>query len=106
MSSPVESTDFVRFGPFRVDFRAGELVKNGRKVRLQEQPLQVLALLIERAGEVVGREQFRQKLWPDDTFVDFDHRLNNAINRLREALNDRLRSRGSLRHCLGGVIDS
>jgi TolB-like protein/DNA-binding winged helix-turn-helix (wHTH) protein/Tfp pilus assembly protein PilF len=88
MSSSLESPDLAWFGPFRVDFRAGELVKNGRKVRLQEQPLQVLALLIERAGEVVAREQLRQKLWPNDTFVDFNHGLNNAINRLREALND------------------
>jgi TolB-like protein/DNA-binding winged helix-turn-helix (wHTH) protein/Tfp pilus assembly protein PilF len=88
MHDPLVSADVARFGPFRVDLRAGELLKNGRKIRLQEQPLQVLALLIERPGEVVTREQLRQKLWPEDTFVDFDHGLNNAINRLREALND------------------
>jgi TolB-like protein/DNA-binding winged helix-turn-helix (wHTH) protein/Tfp pilus assembly protein PilF len=78
----------ARFGPFEVDFRAGELHKNGRKIRLQDQPLQVLALLLEQPGEVVTREELQQKLWPMDTFVDFDHGLNNAINKLRDALND------------------
>jgi TolB-like protein/DNA-binding winged helix-turn-helix (wHTH) protein/tetratricopeptide (TPR) repeat protein len=78
----------ARFGPFEVDFRAGELLKNGRKIRLQDQPLQVLAMLLKQPGEVVTREELRTKLWPTDTFVDFDHGLNNAINRLREALND------------------
>jgi TolB-like protein/DNA-binding winged helix-turn-helix (wHTH) protein/Tfp pilus assembly protein PilF len=76
------------FGSFEVDFRAGELLKNGRRIRLQDQPLQVLGMLLEQPGEVVTREDLKQKLWPTDTFVDFDHGLNNAINRLREALND------------------
>jgi TolB-like protein/DNA-binding winged helix-turn-helix (wHTH) protein/Tfp pilus assembly protein PilF len=88
MLNPLASSDIARFGPFQVDFRAGELFKNGRKIRLQGQPLQVLALLIEKPDAVITREQLRQKLWPHDTFVDFDHGLNNAINRLREALND------------------
>jgi TolB-like protein/DNA-binding winged helix-turn-helix (wHTH) protein/Flp pilus assembly protein TadD len=83
-----ESAGIVRFGRFEVDFRAGELLKNGRKIRLQDQPLQVLAMLLERPGEVVRRDDLRLRLWPTDTFVDFDHGLNNAINRLREALND------------------
>ncbi len=78
----------ARFGPYRVDFRAGELHKHGIRIRLQDQPLQILALLLKFPGEVVTREELRQKLWPEDTFVDFDHGLNNAINRLREALND------------------
>ncbi len=78
----------VRFGAFSLDLRAGELHKNGRKIRLPEQPCQVLAVLLEHAGEVVTREELRQKLWPADTFVDFDHGLNSAINRIREALND------------------
>src|SRR6266478_6822924 len=78
----------ARFGPFEVDFRAGELLKNGRRIRLQDQPLQVLAMLLENPGGVVTRDELRQRLWPTDTFVDFDHGLNNAINRLREALND------------------
>lgn len=78
----------ARFGPYEVDFRAGELLKNGRRIRLQDQPLQVLAMLLEQPGGVVTRDELRQKLWPTDTFVDFEHGLNNAINRLREALND------------------
>ena len=82
------SAQSARFGPFEVDFRAGELLKNGRRIRLQDQPLQVLAMLLEHPGNVVTRDKFRQKLWPNDTFVDFDHGLNNAINRLREALCD------------------
>jgi DNA-binding response OmpR family regulator len=69
----------VRFGVFDLDLAAGELRKNGAKLRRQEQPFQVLALLLERAGEVVTREELRQKLWPADTFVDFDHGLNTAV---------------------------
>jgi DNA-binding winged helix-turn-helix (wHTH) protein len=76
------------FGVFLFDLTAGELHKNGVKLRVQEQPLQVLALLLERAGSVVTREELRQKLWPADTFVDFDHSLNTAVNKLREALGD------------------
>ncbi len=73
---------------FELDLSAGELRKNGRKLRLQEQPFQILALLLERAGDVVTREELRQKLWPADTFVDFDHGLNTAVNKLREVLGD------------------
>lgn len=82
------SPQSVRFAPFEVDFRAGELRKEGRRIRLQEQPLQVLRMLLERPNEVVTREELQQKLWPADTFVDFDHGLNSAVARLREALND------------------
>ncbi len=78
----------MRFGVFVVDIAAGELRKNGVRIRLQEQPFQVLALLLERPAEVVTREELRQKLWPADTFVDFDHSLNTAVNKLREALGD------------------
>ena len=88
MPIPSTSVPPARFGPFEVDFRAGELLKNGRRIRLQDQPLQVLAMLLEHPGNVVTRDEFRQKLWPNDTFVDFDHGLNNAINKLRDALND------------------
>jgi TolB-like protein/DNA-binding winged helix-turn-helix (wHTH) protein/Tfp pilus assembly protein PilF len=77
-----------RFATFELDSRSGELLKEGRKLRLQEQPFQVLRLLLENPGEVVTREELRQKLWPEDTFVDFDHGLNNAVNRLRELLSD------------------
>ncbi len=78
----------VRFADFEVDLRAGELRKHGRKLRLQEQPFQILTMLLERSGDVVTREELHEKLWPSDTFVDFDHGLNNAVNRLREALCD------------------
>jgi len=78
----------VRFGVFELDLSAGELRKNGVKLRLQEQPFQVLAMLLQRHGEVVTREDLRQKLWPADTFVDFDHGLNTAVNKLRESLGD------------------
>src|SRR6266481_4275216 len=88
MPYPNGCAQSARFGLFEVDFRAGELLKNGRRIRLQDQPLQVLAMLLEHTGNVVTRDEFRQKLWPNDTFVDFDHGLNNAINRLRDALND------------------
>jgi cholera toxin transcriptional activator len=82
------SSRIVRFGVFEIDLAAGELRKNGAKLRLQEQPFQVLALLLERAGDLVTREELRQKLWPADTFVDFDHSLNTAVNKLRETLGD------------------
>jgi TolB-like protein/DNA-binding winged helix-turn-helix (wHTH) protein/Flp pilus assembly protein TadD len=79
---------WLRFGVFELDLRAGELRKQGRRVRLQEQPFQVLAMLVEHSGEVVTREELKKRLWPADTFVDFDHGLNKAINKLREALGD------------------
>jgi len=82
------SSRTARFGVFELDLAAGELRKGGAKLRLQEQPFQVLALLLERAGDVVTREELRLKLWPADTFVDFDHSLNTAVNKLREALGD------------------
>lgn len=78
----------LRFGIFELDLRAAELRKQGVRVRLQEQPFQVLAMLLEHPGEVVTREELQKKLWPSDTFVDFDHGLNKAINKLREALGD------------------
>src|SRR5947208_3815937 len=78
----------TRFGPFEEDSRSGEMYKHGIRLKLQEQPFQVLALLLERPAEVVTREDLRQKLWPADTFVDFDHSLNTAVNKLREALGD------------------
>ena len=71
-----------------MDLRAGELRKHGVRIRLQTQPFQILGMLLERPGEVVTREELRQALWAGDTFVDFDHGLNNAINRLRETLGD------------------
>src|SRR5438270_9141882 len=85
IDSPAEK---VRFDVFEVDLRAGELLKEGRKIKLQEQPFRVLFLLLQRRGEVVTRDELRQELWPADTFVDFDHGLNSAVARLREALRD------------------
>jgi TolB-like protein/DNA-binding winged helix-turn-helix (wHTH) protein/tetratricopeptide (TPR) repeat protein len=78
----------LRFGVFEIDIRAGELRKHGLRIRLQEQPFQVLATLLEHPGEVVTREDLQKKLWPADTFVDFDHGLNKAISKIREALHD------------------
>lgn len=78
----------LRFGAFELDLNAGELRKNGIRLRLKGQPLQVLSVLVQRAGEVVTREELHSKLWSENTFVDFDHGLNNAIARIRELLND------------------
>src|SRR5437867_3057483 len=78
----------LRFGSFEVDLASGELRRQGLKISLQDQPFRLLALLLERAGEVVTREELRDKLWPADTFVDFDHSLNTAVRKLREALGD------------------
>jgi TolB-like protein/DNA-binding winged helix-turn-helix (wHTH) protein/Flp pilus assembly protein TadD len=78
----------LRFGAFEMDLRAGELWKRGVRIRLQEQPFQVLAMLLEHPGEVVTREELQKKLWPADVFVDFDHGVNKAINKIRDALGD------------------
>src|SRR5215475_8323846 len=80
--------EILRFGTFEVDLRAGEVRKQGAKVKLQEQPFQVLAALLQRPGQVVSREELRKQIWPQDTFIDFDNSLNTAINKLREALGD------------------
>jgi DNA-binding winged helix-turn-helix (wHTH) protein len=90
MSTPhaTPSGRVIRFGVFEADLTAAELRKSGVRIRLQEQPFQVLAYLLERPGEIVSRDELRQKLWPADTFVDFDHSLNTAVNKLREALGD------------------
>ena len=84
--SPVSSR--VRFGTFEVDLEARELRRNGIRLKLQDQPFQLLAMFLERPGEVVTREAVRERLWPADTFVDFDHSLNTAIKKLRHALGD------------------
>lgn len=77
-----------RFGLFEVDLAAGELLRQGLKIKLQEQPVQVLAMLIQQPGQIVSREDLQKRLWPADTFVDFERGLNRAINKLREALSD------------------
>src|SRR5579863_8921570 len=91
--SPTQNT--VRFGQFELDLRTGQLAKNGAKIRLSQQPIQVLSLLLETPGEIVTREEFRRRLWSSDVFVDFDHGLNKSIQKLRDALGD---SAGSPRY--------
>src|SRR5262245_60152055 len=76
------------FGSFEVDVASGELRRQGLKIRLQDQPFKLLVLLLERAGDVVTREEVRETLWPADTYVDFDHSVNTAVRKLREALGD------------------
>ena len=87
---PVErrSSNVKRFGTFEVDVRARELRKGGIRIRLQDQPFEILMVMLERPGDVVTREELRQRLWPAGTFVDFEHSLNAAIKRLRAALGD------------------
>ncbi len=88
MALDMRSFGILRFGTFEVDLRAGELRKQGKRIRLQEQPFQVLTVLLQHPGQVVTREELRNQNWPPDTFVDFDNSLNTAINKLREALAD------------------
>src|SRR5512133_3054101 len=78
----------VRFGPFVLDVHSGELHKNGSKLKVQPQPIQVLTILLEHPGELVTREEIRTRIWPSDTFVDFEHGLNTAVKKLRQALGD------------------
>ena len=78
----------VRFGVFEADLRSGELRKQGIKIKLHQQPFQILQILLEHPGEVISREELQKRIWPSDTFVDFDHGLYNGIKKLREALGD------------------
>src|SRR6201997_4995569 len=94
-SPPLGSSDMkmttqrsASFGPYVLDVRSGELRKFGTKVKMGEQAFQILCMLLERPGEMVTREELRAKLWADDTFVDFDHGLNSAVQRLRDCLSD------------------
>ena len=87
-TDPNSAANVYRFGPFEADERTGELRKQGRRLTLQDQPIQVLLLLLKRPGTLITRAEFQQALWPDGTFVDFDHGLNTAINKIREALGD------------------
>jgi DNA-binding winged helix-turn-helix (wHTH) protein len=88
MTSETHASRLIHFGDFAIDPRAGELFKKGTKIKLQQQPFQVLAILLERPGDLVTREELRQRIWPADTFVDFDHSLNTAVKKLRQALGD------------------
>jgi pentatricopeptide repeat protein len=88
MVTPADPRPLLRFGRFEFDPAAGELRTNGEKSYLQEQPFRVLSMLVERPGQLITREELKKRLWPSDTFVDFDHSLNRAVNRLRDALED------------------
>ena len=87
MQQAKESLRLLKFGVFQADLRTGELTKHGKRLSLQEQPFRLLALLLEKPGELVTREELRGRLWPQ-TIVDFDHGLNKAISKIREALGD------------------
>src|SRR6201987_2640975 len=88
MGQPANNPRIVQFGLFEVDLDARELRKSGMRIKLQDQPFQILAMLLERPGEIVTREELQKRLWPQDTFVDFDLSLNSAVKKLRQALND------------------
>ena len=88
MQTQGTTSRIVRFGTFELDLQEARLTKAGIRVRLQGQPLQILTLLLERSGEVVSREEIRQKLWSDQTFVEFDDALNTAVGKLRAAIGD------------------
>src|SRR5258708_36446927 len=88
MDRAVHPSKITRCGVFEIDLKAFELRKHGLRLKLSEQPFQILAILLEKPGEIVTRDELRERLWPGDTFVDFDHGLNNAVMRLREVLGD------------------
>src|ERR1051326_1024246 len=84
MARMLQTLRRIRFGVFECDCRLGELLKAGRRVKLQGQPIQILSVLLERRGELVTREELQKRLWPADTFVDFEHSRNGAAKRLRQ----------------------
>ena len=88
MLPPTITSRLIRFGTFDVDPKSRELYKQGSRIRLQRQPFHILSLLLERAGDVVTRDELRAALWPGDTFGDFDQGINKAINKIRTALGD------------------
>src|SRR5215472_9119196 len=87
MASPAQPGQHYRFGVFTADLHSGELRKQGIRIKLQERPFQLLLALLERPGQVITREELRQRLWPDGTFDDFDHSISSAINKLRTVHN-------------------
>src|SRR5215471_10721742 len=88
MGNPSPASRVYRFGTFELDARTGELFRDGQRTQLHDQPLQVLLVLLEQPGELITREELTSKLWPSGTFVDFNHGLNKAVNKLRDALKD------------------
>ena len=87
MRTPASGSQ-VRFSDYTLDLQSGELLRNGTRLLLPEQPFRILALLVRQWGTLVTRDDLRRELWPEDTFVDFEHSLNAAVKRLREALGD------------------
>ena len=106
MNPPASSSRIVRTGLFEIDLASGELRKNGRRLPLQEQPFRVLAMLLERPGEVVTRQELQARLWPVDTYVGFDEGLNTAIRKLRTVFGDQPATQGSSRLCPAEDIGS
>src|SRR5579864_6376158 len=88
MQSAAASAKLYRFGLFEANVALGTLSRNGIRVKLQDQPFRVLVVLLERSGEIVSRDELRQKLWPDGTYVDFDGSLNAVLKKLRAAIDD------------------
>jgi DNA-binding winged helix-turn-helix (wHTH) protein len=88
MDFSASAPGLIRSGIFELDLRSGELRKAGTRLNLQDQPFQILTALLERPDQLVTRDELRQRLWPTDTFVDFEHGLNAVVNRLRETLGD------------------
>src|SRR5438309_10367725 len=93
-----------QFGVFEFDPQSGELRKNGVRLKLQDQPTQVLTLLVERPGQVITREEIQKRLWPENTYVDFDHAINSTVRKLRDALCDSAITPGLLRPWRGADI--
>lgn len=106
MTQKDSADSIIRFDAFEADMRSGELRKQGLKLRIGDQPFSVLTVLLAQPGEVVTREELQNRLWPADTFVDFERGLNKAINRLREALGTPLIHRASLKRCPSAGIGS
>src|SRR5580700_11905029 len=88
MAESAAKSNIIQFGLFELDLQARELRKSGIRIKLQDQPFQILSMLLKRPGEIVTREELQKRLWPGDTFVDFDLSLNSAVKKLRQALND------------------
>jgi DNA-binding winged helix-turn-helix (wHTH) protein len=104
MSLPTITPRIGRFGPYEIDVRSGELRKFGTRIKVGEQPLRILILLMERQGELVTREELRARLWSDHTFVDFDHGLNSAVQRLRDGLSDTAQKEQWIETCPAAAI--
>ena len=106
MNGSPQTTETLRFGPFELDLRSRELRTGKTRVRLQDQPFEILRMMLERPGHVVTREELRSRLWPNGTFVDFEHSLNAAVKRLRAALGDEADNPRFVERCRAAVTGS